>query len=84
MNYRIAPLYKYLIFAAILFLFLKYYRQITPNRYILVTFFAVGVLFLLDYVLIDDHPNILDTGESFDLDTIIDNEENEHNCESCN
>ncbi len=62
MNYSYPPLYKYIIFILIFFMFMKYYRAITQQYYLFVAVFATLLMIFLDYLLIENHPNLVYTG----------------------
>lgn len=68
MEYRYPPLYKYVVLFIILFLFLRYYKQITPDKYLLVAILVTLLVVALDYMMIFDHPAIITTEEKFTLD----------------
>lgn len=72
MEYRYPPLYKYIVFLLILFLFLKHYKYITQDKYLIISILATLLIVLLDYMLIFDHPNILEIKERFDCDDLDD------------
>ena len=77
MEYRYSPLYKYLAFLIILFLFLRQYKQISQDKYLIIAILITLLVILLDYMLIFDHPTILYTKDSFntdDLDDILDDD----------
>lgn len=77
MEYRFPPLYKYIAFFIILFLFLRHYKQLTQDKYLIISILITLLVVLLDYMLILNHPNILQTKENFDsddLDEILDND----------
>lgn len=72
MEYRYPPLYKYIAFFIILFLFLRHYKQLTQDKYLIISILITLLVVLLDYMLIFGHPNILQTKESFDSDDLDD------------
>ena len=72
MEYRYPPLYKYIAFFIILFLFLRHYKQITQDKYLIISILITLLVVLLDYMLIFDHPSILQTKEEFDPDDLDD------------
>ncbi|AYV81217.1 MAG: hypothetical protein Harvfovirus21_14 [Harvfovirus sp.] len=85
MEYRYPPLYKYIIIFVIIFLFLRYYKNITPDKYLWIAVFITLLVILLDYMLINSHPNVMHNGddtETFDdltdlLETTQDIEDSE-------
>lgn len=72
MEYRYPPLYKYIAFFIILFLFLRHYKHLSQDKYLIVSILVTLLVVLLDYMLIFDHPNILQVKESFDTDDLDD------------
>lgn len=82
MNYIYCPLYKYIAFTIIFFMFLRYYKVITQPNYLIITLVAVLIFILLDYFLIYNHPNIISQNNDYDrtqeaLDRIIETETEE-------
>lgn len=59
MNYIFPPLYKYIAFILIFFLFIRYYKVITQQNYLLVALVATVIILLLDYFLIENHVHII-------------------------
>ena len=57
-DYRYPPLYKYILFLVVIFMFLTYYKSIPENLYLYVAFFYVFVSISLDSILIENHPDI--------------------------
>jgi hypothetical protein len=77
MNYRYLPIYKYIIFALIVILFLSYYKNINEEDYLIFVFLLVTLYIFLDFATIDSHPSLLNVDIcSFLLDT-EDNEEDD-------
>jgi hypothetical protein len=76
MEYKYPPIYKYLAFTIILFLFLNHYRTITKDKYIPIAIIFTLIVIMLDYVIIDKHP-VLTAEDNIDelLDDIIQSEE---------
>src|SRR5205809_935028 len=76
MEYRYPPLYKYAVLFLILFLFLRYYRQITPDKYLLIAILVTLLVATLDYMFVYEHPSLISTSEeefnADDLDDILD------------
>jgi hypothetical protein len=57
-DYRYPPLYKYILFTVIAFMFLNYYKTIPEKFYLYIALFYVSAIIALDYILIDNHPDI--------------------------
>ena len=60
MNYKYPPIYKYILLLILFTTFLKYYKVITKENYLLVVSIFVYMVFVFDYMLIDKHPNLFD------------------------
>ena len=60
MNYKYPPIYKYILLLILFTTFLKYYKVITKENYLLVVSIFVYMVFVFDYMLIDNHPNLFD------------------------
>lgn len=72
-DYRYPPLYKYVAFLIIVFLFMKYYRVIKCENYLLIAVLFTTLVMALDFILIENHPELLyDRTEKTDLENIID------------
>ena len=85
MEYRYPPLYKYIIIFVIVFLFLRYYNYITPDKYLWIALFVTILIILLDYMIISDHPNVMHNREDelFDeLAEILDFNDSDNNSDN--
>lgn len=89
MKYIYPPLYKYIAFILIFFMFLKYYKVITQQNYLIIAIFATILIILLDYFLIEDYPNLINsetdtkTETEVALNNLIDSEsDNDSDSES--
>ena len=60
MNYKYPPIYKYILLLILFTTFLKYYKVITKENYLLVVSIFVYMVFIFDYMLVDKHPNLFD------------------------
>jgi hypothetical protein len=60
MYYKYPPVYKYIILLILITTFLKYYKVITKENYLLIASIFAYMIFVFDYVLIEDHPNLFD------------------------
>lgn len=56
MEYRFAPIYKYLVILVIFFLFLSYYKNITSEKYLPIVLIFVLVNYIVDHMTILNHP----------------------------
>lgn len=68
MEYKYLPLYKYLTFALITFLFLKYENLIDQYLLFQITAVLTFIFIILDMILIKDHPQIIDINDDDDDD----------------
>ena len=73
MNYKYPPIYKYILLLILFTTFLKYYKVITKENYLLVVSIFVYMVFIFDYMLVDKHPNLFDDK----IDINIDNKKKE-------
>jgi hypothetical protein len=60
MYYKYPPVYKYIILLILITTFLKYYKVITKENYLLIASIFAYMVFVFDYVLIEEHPNLFD------------------------
>ena len=58
MYYHYPALYKYLATLLVFFLFMRHYRNINQENYVLLTIVLVSFVFVLDSYFIDNTPNI--------------------------
>lgn len=68
MNYIYPPLYKYIAFILIFFLFLGHYKVITQQNYLLVSLMATIIIILLDYFLIENHTGFINNNINNNID----------------
>lgn len=68
MNYKYPPIYKYIILLILITTFLRYYKVITKDNFLLIAGIFTYMVFLFDFVLIKNHPSLL-------TDDMDDNEE---------
>jgi hypothetical protein len=66
MYYKYPPVYKYIILLILITTFLKYYKVITKENYLLIASIFAYMVFVFDYVLIEEHPNLFE--EKMDID----------------
>lgn len=60
MEYRFPPLYKYLFLIGLIYLFMLSYKQITPDMFLIFSFLFAIFYILSDFMLIYDHPSIIE------------------------
>lgn len=76
MEYIYPPLYKYLALILIFFMFIRHYKSIDQESYLLLCFVFLVMAVMMDYYLIEYHPNPLKTQQDESLtDFIIDDSE---------
>ncbi|ARF08908.1 hypothetical protein Catovirus_1_958 [Catovirus CTV1] len=75
MNYVYPPIYKYIVFVIVFFMFLRCYKAIPQDSYLIVSVIAAIIFILLDYILINGHDNIIGIEQNVDYDSdyVIDN-----------
>lgn len=56
MKYKFAPLYKYLLYFVIVYMFFKHQKNYTIEKILSNTISLTFIIISLDYLLIDDHP----------------------------
>ena len=73
MEYKYPPIIKYIVFFVIIYLFLKYNKEITPAEYLPVAILFSLILIILDYMLISNHQNLLNSSPQKKEDFNINN-----------
>lgn len=63
-EYKCLPIYKYLIFLLLLYMFIKHQNIISDTQLLTNALMAVTFIILLDNIIIEDHPAIV----SLDMD----------------
>lgn len=66
MYYKHPPIYKYIILLILITTFLKYYKVITKENYLLISSVFTYMVFIFDYVLIEEHPNLFNDSINID------------------
>jgi hypothetical protein len=78
MKYKYSPILKYIVLLISMFMFMKHTKILTNNHNFLISISILAMVIIFDYVLIDNHPNLLmdtdDEIEEFD-DGMITNED---------
>lgn len=76
MEYRCAPIYKYLSILVIFFLFLAYYKCINNDKFLPISVIFVTVIIIIDHMLILNQPHITsDRKEGFSSNNEDDDKE---------
>lgn len=67
MDYKYPPVYKYIILLILITSFLRYYKVLTKENFLLIAGIFTYMSFVFDYVLIENHPSLFYDG--FRIDT---------------
>lgn len=59
MYYKYPPIYKYIIILILITTFLKYYKVLTKESFLVIAIVCTYFIIIFDYILIDMHPSIL-------------------------
>lgn len=63
MNYQYSPIYKYILLVILITCFLNYYTNIAKSDFLLLGVLFTSLFLLSDYILIEDHPYLLDEND---------------------
>jgi hypothetical protein len=58
MEYKYPPVYKYIILLILITTFLKYYKVITKDNYMVIGVIFTYMTFVFDFILIENHPSL--------------------------
>ena len=58
MEYKYPPVYKYIILLILITTFLKYYKVITKDNYMVIGVIFTYMSFVFDFILIENHPSL--------------------------
>jgi hypothetical protein len=72
MEYKYSPIFKYIILLICIFMFTKHLKIVTNHQNLIITISIIIMIIIFDYVLIDNHPNLLDMDS--DNDKNLDND----------
>jgi membrane-bound metal-dependent hydrolase YbcI (DUF457 family) len=70
-EYIYPPLYKYVTIFVLLFLFLKFYKQINNDKFLIISILFTLLVITLDYMMIYNHPPIT----KYDMEYFIDDDD---------
>jgi len=59
MDYKYPPIYKYIILLILIASFLRYYKVLTKESFLVIAGIFTYMTFVFDYVLIESHPSLL-------------------------
>lgn len=60
MNYQYSPIYKYILLVILITCFLNYYTNISKSDFLLLGVLFTSLFLLSDYIIIENHPYLLD------------------------
>lgn len=69
MEYKYAPIYKYVVLFILIYMFMKHQRIIPQNKILLNSLTITIIFAILDYMIIRNHPQLLNTKENKYLDS---------------
>lgn len=75
MKYKVAPIFKYIILLIVIFMFIKHLEILNNNQDLLITLSIMFIIISFDYVLIECHPDLLNSNETFVDDIVVNNED---------
>jgi hypothetical protein len=64
MDYKYPPVYKYIILLILITTFLRYYKVLTKENFLLIAGIFTYMTFVFDYVLIENHPGLFYDGQT--------------------
>jgi hypothetical protein len=64
MDYKYPPVYKYIILLILITTFLRYYKVLTKENFLLIAGIFTYMTFVFDYVLIENHPGLFYDGQA--------------------
>jgi len=64
MEYKYSPIVKYIILLISMFMFMKYLHVLDNTQILLISLSILAMVIVFDYVLIEDHPNIINIPEN--------------------
>lgn len=69
MDYLYPPIYKYIAFFTIIFLFMEFYKSITPDKYLFIALLFTLLVFMLDFMMIANQGSLTDINDSASSDS---------------
>ena len=63
MDYKYPPVYKYIILLILITTFLRYYKVLTKENFLVIAGIFTYMSFIFDYILIENHPSLMYDGE---------------------
>ena len=65
MEYKYPPIFKYIILLICIYMFIEHYNIILNRQNLIITTTIVIMIIVFDYLLIDNHPNMLCSNRTF-------------------
>ena len=62
MDYKYPPIYKYIILLILITTFLRYYKVLTKENFLVIAGIFTYMSFIFDYVIIENHPALFYDG----------------------
>jgi hypothetical protein len=59
MEYKYPPIFKYIILLLCIFMFIKHLKIMVNHQNLMITISLVIMIMIFDYILIDNHPDLL-------------------------
>ncbi len=66
MNYKYPPVYKYIILLIVITSFLRYYKVITKENFLVIAGIFTYMTFVFDYIVIRNHPSLFTEGHELE------------------
>ena len=71
MNYKYPPVYKYIILLIVITSFLRYYKVVTKENFLVIAGIFTYMTFVFDYVVIRNHPTLFTEGHELEKNNEI-------------
>jgi len=83
MNYKVMPIYKYVVYFILVYLFFRHQQIFDTQKLIVITIVLTIMMIVLDQIIIDSHPPIIeidfedktDLSEHFEDDSELESED---------
>ncbi len=60
MDYKYPPIFKYIILLLCIFMFIKHLKIMSNKDDLILSISILFIIIVFDYIIIDEHPNLLD------------------------
>jgi hypothetical protein len=71
MDYKYPPIYKYIILLILITTFLRYYKVITKENFLVIAGIFTYMVFIFDFILIKNHPALLTETQNENFGNVI-------------